>query len=62
MRDGPADLRHASIRKGDPITAITSTGIAAIIGQMIEIKKAQSGVLGGIAGIHKLLRWGEIDS
>jgi hypothetical protein len=39
-----------------------STGIAGIIDQMIEIKKAQSGVLAGIAGIHKLLRRAEIDS
>jgi hypothetical protein len=33
-----------------------STGIAAIIIQMTEIEKAQSGVFAGIAGIHELLR------
>jgi hypothetical protein len=40
---------------------MTSTGITAIIDQMIEIKKAQSGVLAGIEAISKLLRWHEID-
>jgi hypothetical protein len=57
-----ADLGHGGLREGDSTTATKSTGIAAIIGQMIEIKKAQSRVLGRIALIHKLLSWPEIDS
>jgi hypothetical protein len=34
-----------------------STGIAAIISQMTEIKKAQSVALAGITGTRKPLRW-----
>jgi hypothetical protein len=62
VRDDLADLGHASLRKGNTRVATTSTGIAAIISQMIEFKKAQSGELPGIAGIHRLLRWPDIDS
>jgi hypothetical protein len=39
VRKGVADLGHAGLRKGDTPTAMKSTGIAAIIGQLMEIKK-----------------------
>jgi hypothetical protein len=36
---------------------MASNGTAVIIGQIIEIKKAQSGALTGIIGMRKPLRW-----
>ena len=56
VRDGLADLGHSILRNGNSPTAITSTGITAIIIRMTQIKKAQSVALTGIVCTRKPLR------